>query len=75
MIIVATTSFPAVDRPNADLWNAARSCQNEGNLKKQNKTSSNEDNPKNHKQQMDSKFEDDLFKKLCYVVIKDPETH
>ena len=25
--IVATTSLPAVDRPNADRWNAARSCQ------------------------------------------------
>ena len=28
MKIVATTSLPAVDRPNADRWNAARSCQN-----------------------------------------------
>ena len=28
MIIVATTSLPAVDRPNADRRNAARSCQN-----------------------------------------------
>ena len=27
MIIVATTSLPAVDRWNADGWNAARSCQ------------------------------------------------
>ena len=27
MIIMATTSLPAVDRPNADRWNAARSCQ------------------------------------------------
>ena len=27
MIKVATTSLPAVDRPNADRWNAARSCQ------------------------------------------------
>ena len=27
MIIVATTSLPAVDRPNADRCNAARSCQ------------------------------------------------
>jgi len=27
MIIVATTSFPAVDRPNAERWNVARSCQ------------------------------------------------
>ena len=27
MRIVATTSLPAVDRPNADRWNAARSCQ------------------------------------------------
>ena len=26
--LVATTSLPAVDRPNADSWNAARSCQN-----------------------------------------------
>ena len=25
IIIVATTSLPAVDRPNADRWNAARS--------------------------------------------------
>ena len=25
MKIVATTSLPAVDRPNADRWNAARS--------------------------------------------------
>ena len=24
------TSLPAVDRPNVDLWNAARSCQFEG---------------------------------------------
>ena len=29
MIIVATTSLPAVDRPNADRWNAARSCEKE----------------------------------------------
>ena len=29
MIIVATTSFPAVDHPNADRWNADRSCQKE----------------------------------------------
>ena len=28
--IVATTSFPAVDRPNADCWNAARSRQDTG---------------------------------------------
>ena len=28
MIIVATTSLPAVDRPNTDHWSAARSCQN-----------------------------------------------
>ena len=28
MIIVATTSLPAVDRPNANRWNADRSCQN-----------------------------------------------
>ena len=27
MKIVATTSLPAVDRPNADCWNAARSRQ------------------------------------------------
>ena len=27
MKIVATTSLPAVDRPNGDRWNAARSCQ------------------------------------------------
>ena len=27
MIIVATTSLPAVDRPDADRWNAARSRQ------------------------------------------------
>ena len=29
MIIVGTTSVPAVDRPNGDRWNAARSCQND----------------------------------------------
>ena len=29
MEIVATTSLPAVDRPNADRWNAARSRQND----------------------------------------------
>ena len=28
MKIVATASLPAVDRPNADRWNAARSRQN-----------------------------------------------
>ena len=28
MKIVATTLLPAVDHPNADHWNAARSCQN-----------------------------------------------
>ena len=28
MIIVATTSLPAVDRPNAGHWNAAQLCQN-----------------------------------------------
>ena len=28
MKIVATTSLPAVDSPNADRWNAACSCQN-----------------------------------------------
>ena len=27
MKIVATTLLPAVDRPNADPWNAERSCQ------------------------------------------------
>ena len=27
MKIVATMSLPAVDRPNTDRWNAARSCQ------------------------------------------------
>ena len=27
MIIVASTSLPAVDRSNADPWNGARSCQ------------------------------------------------
>ena len=27
MIIVATTSLPAVNRPNVDRWNAVRSCQ------------------------------------------------
>ena len=32
MIIVATTSLPAVDCPNADRWNAARSCQFESHL-------------------------------------------
>ena len=31
MEIVATTSLPAVDRPNADRWNAARSRQNQKN--------------------------------------------
>ena len=25
--VVATTSLPAVNRPNVDRWNAARSCQ------------------------------------------------
>ena len=29
MEIVATTSLPAVDRPNADRWNAAHSRQND----------------------------------------------
>ena len=28
MEIVATMSLPAVECPNADRWNAARSCQN-----------------------------------------------
>ena len=32
MKIVATTSLPAVDHPNADGWNAASLCQNLGNL-------------------------------------------
>ena len=27
MTIVATTSLPAVDRPNTDHWNAPRSCR------------------------------------------------
>ena len=27
MKIVATTSLPAVDRPNANRWKAAQSCQ------------------------------------------------
>ena len=27
IFLVATTSLPAVDRPNDDRWNAARSCQ------------------------------------------------
>ena len=27
MKIVATTSLPAVDRPNANRWNAERSCK------------------------------------------------
>ena len=33
MIIVATTTLPAVDRTNGDRWNAARSCQNEDHFK------------------------------------------
>ena len=33
MKIVATTSLPAVDHPDADRWNAARSCQNRDNRK------------------------------------------
>ena len=32
MKIVATTSLPAVDRPNADRWNAARSFQKNLNI-------------------------------------------
>ena len=28
VFLVATTSLPAVYRPNDDRWNAARSCQN-----------------------------------------------
>ena len=32
MIIVATTSLSAVDRLNADRWNAAHSCQ-KGNFR------------------------------------------
>ena len=31
LFLVATTSLPAVDRPNADRWNATRSCQKEKN--------------------------------------------
>ena len=31
MIIVATTSLPAVERPNADRWNAAHSRQHQTN--------------------------------------------
>jgi len=34
MKIVATTSLPAVDRPNADRWNAARSRQKDGQVVK-----------------------------------------
>ena len=34
MEIVATTSLPAVDRPNADRWNAARSRQKEKRKKR-----------------------------------------
>ena len=34
MKIVATTSLPAVDRPNADRWNAARSRQLKKHLTK-----------------------------------------
>ena len=34
MIIVATTSLPAVDPPNANRWNAARACQNPENIEK-----------------------------------------
>ena len=34
MKIVATTSLPAVDRQNADRWNAARSCQNQDTRRK-----------------------------------------
>ena len=33
MKIVATTSLPAVDRPNADCWNAAHLRQNKENRK------------------------------------------
>ena len=33
--LVATTSLPAVDRPNADRWNAARSCQKKRMVKKE----------------------------------------
>ena len=37
MKIVATTSLPAVDCPNADRWNAARSRQNEYERNKENR--------------------------------------
>ena len=30
MKMVATTSLPAFDHPNADRWNAVRLCQNDG---------------------------------------------
>ena len=36
MKIVATTSLPVVDRPNADRWNAARSRQKTGKKRKEN---------------------------------------
>ena len=56
MKIVATTSLPAVDRPIADRWNAARSRQNYDEPK-------NEDDPKkegNLKSEDNKKHEDDL---------------
>ena len=38
MKIVATTSLPAVDRPNTDRWNAGRSCQKRGRTHKHTNT-------------------------------------
>ena len=51
MEIVATTSLPAVDRPNADRWNAARSRQNWLSTKHR-KPSSNIDNTAKRQEQM-----------------------
>ena len=44
MIIVATTSLPVVDRPNADRWNAARGANIEIQEKEKLHQVENEDN-------------------------------
>ena len=55
LFLVATTSLPAVDRPNADCWNAARSRQ-----KFQARTQEEKDSVQNRKAVIQRRFREEL---------------
>ena len=72
MEIVATTSLPAVNHPNADRWNAARSCQKlEGSEKRKKcKPAPSKNVPRKSNLKINNKH-DQAFCSICSLVIHD----